>query len=424
MTWEDRLKEAAYTSPGGDRFTFYYENVSKSFSKKTTAFNFPDVDGTYIQDMGRTGRRLPMRFIFWGSNCDLEADNFELALSETGVGTLEHPMYGSIQVVPFGAITRRDDLKNAANQVTIQCTLYETTDVIFPTADGDASSAVAEAITIFEETGATTYETDLSFGSKVEQALNKNVYTKQLDKIKVGLQAAADAQADTQKAFDAVYNSINDSIDTLVGDPLTLAFQTSIMAGTPARSNALIQDKLDAYGNLAQDIFGLDTKDAGTGSANTNEFITNYLYASNLVVGAASSAVNNQFELKTDALSTADYLLNLFEDLGTWQDANLESLETVDTGETYQAVLRVIGLVAGFLVEISFTLLQEKKITLDRDRNYVELVAELYGDISDEKQNFDSGILFQTPHLVNGRWSDRAPIGKAIIAVWSTSAAS
>ena len=55
MAWNDRLHEAAYNSPSGVRILFDYENVRKSFDKKTTAFNFPDADGTFIQDLGHSG---------------------------------------------------------------------------------------------------------------------------------------------------------------------------------------------------------------------------------------------------------------------------------------------------------------------------------------------------------------------------------
>ena len=91
MSWNDRLKQAAYNSPSGARVVFDYENERKSFDKKTTAFNFPDADGTLIQDMGHTGRRYPMRVFFWGDDYDVLAKVFEAALQERGAGKLEHP---------------------------------------------------------------------------------------------------------------------------------------------------------------------------------------------------------------------------------------------------------------------------------------------------------------------------------------------
>ena len=51
MAWNDRIREAAYTSPSGERIIFGYENVSRKIDKKTTGFDFPDADGTFVQDL-------------------------------------------------------------------------------------------------------------------------------------------------------------------------------------------------------------------------------------------------------------------------------------------------------------------------------------------------------------------------------------
>ncbi len=87
MSWNDRLREAAYTSPDGTRLTFHYENVSRTFDKKTSSFEFPDADGTYIQDTGHSGRRYPMRLFFWGDDYDIDAEAFDALLRERGVST-------------------------------------------------------------------------------------------------------------------------------------------------------------------------------------------------------------------------------------------------------------------------------------------------------------------------------------------------
>ena len=108
----------------GDRFVFDFENVNLSVDKKTTAFNFPDVDGTYVQDLGHTGLRYPLRVFFWGDNYDDISNAFLNSLLEKGIGKLEHPLYGVKDVVPFGSITRRDDLKTAANQAVFEVTFF------------------------------------------------------------------------------------------------------------------------------------------------------------------------------------------------------------------------------------------------------------------------------------------------------------
>ena len=416
MSWEDRIKPAAYTSPSGKRYKFDYEDVSKSWDKKTSSYNFADANGTYVQDLGRTGRRLPMKFFFWGENYDVAANNFENALAEKGSGILEHPVYGRINVVPFGTINRKDSIVSEGNQAVIECDLFETTNLIYPSAQGDPETAVAESITNFRDSASKQFSTALNISSKVKQALAKNAVIKALKAFKVGLQKVAAIQADVQKTFDAVFDSINDGMDTLIGAPLTLAFQTQIMIGAPARAFGLLADKLEAYGNLARSIFGKDKKggaDVGRlpslDDSIENGFIIDHLFASSAVCSMAAASVSNVFSTKKQVLEAAESILTINDELNTWNDLNTGTLEAIDTGGSYQALQRVIALVAGYLVEISFTLLQERRITLDRPRNFIELCAELYQE-TDAKLDF-----FLQSNALTGSEIWEIPTGREIV---------
>ena len=380
MAWQDRLKEAAYTSPSGTRFVFSYENVGKSVSKKTSAFNFPDAEGTFVQDLGYTGRRYPLRVIFWGDDYDEEADAFEAGLLEKGTGKLEHPLYGTIDVVPFGEISRRDDLKTAANQAIVELQFWETIGLLYPTGQTDPADAVLEAVDEYNDAEAEQFEEILDTDSAGELATFKNSYQSLLDTSRNALKAVADAQADVKRAFDAVYDSINAGIDTLVSDPLTLAFQTTQLLQTPALALANVQARLDAYGGLVDQITG-NIRTPSLDSKNANTFQTEDLFASTSITGLIVSVVNNQFETKSDALAAAEALLDISDQLTTWRDANYDSLGQIDTGKAYQQYQRAVSLAAGFLVQISFSLKQERRVTLDRNRTIIDLAAELYGEV-------------------------------------------
>lgn len=386
MAWNDRIREAAYTSPGGDRITFAYENVRKTVDKKTTGFEFPDADGTYVQDLGHTGRRYPLRVFFWGDDYDQDAGQFEAALLERGIGRLEHPIYGTIDVVPFGTITRRDDLKTAANQAVVEVTFWETIGLIYPAAQTDPASAVLSAVDEYNASAAAEFEDVTSLDSAVEQASFKNSYEALLDSARAGLQTVADAQESVQKQFDAIYDSINEGIDVLIAQPLTLAFQTTQLLQSPARVLTNIQARLDAYGDLANSIISGDgaVVKPGNDSTNSNQFHTNDLYASTYVTGSVVSVVNNEFTTKTEALEAAERVLTQLEDVTNWRDDNFQSLEEVDSGAAYQQLQEAVALTAGFLVEISFSLKQERRIVLDRNRTIIDLAAELYGSVDDQ----------------------------------------
>lgn len=391
MAWNDRISEAAYTSPSGIRITgFSYEDVSREFDRKTEVFEFPDADGSLVQDNGVSGRRYPLRLFFNGDDHDLDSDLFIDAISERGEGILEHPRYGAVNVVPFGKISQRDDLKTAANQTVIQITFFDTISLIYPAVQSDPASAVLTAIDEYNASAAAEFEGSTSLGSSVDAATFKNDYLALLGSASSGLQDVAATQDDVRTQFNVIVDSINQGIDILVSEPLTLAFQTAIMIQTPAMALTSITARLYAYNNLANSIIVGDDAVATPSLDNSspNTFHTKDLYASTYVAGSVVSVVNNQFTTKTEALAAADAILSQMEAVTNWRDDNFESLGEVDTGAAYQQLQEAVALTAGFLVEISFTLKQERSFVLTHARTIIDLVAEFYGSVDDQLDFF------------------------------------
>lgn len=380
MPWNSRIVEAAYTSPGGTRLTFLYENVSQSVSKKTTGREFPDVNGTYVQDLGHSGRRFPLRLIFWGDDCDLEAEAFDAVLLETGTGKLEHPIYGTKNVVPFGDITRRDDLKTAANQAIIEVTFWETIELIYPTAQGDPASEVATSVDEYNAAAAAEFENSIILDTVNAAVTLKNDVVALVDSVQSGLEAIAAVQAAVEKQFNAIVDSINTGIDVLIDQPLAMAFQITQMIQAPARALASIKARLSAYKDLATALISGDGADV----SNVNELRTRDLYVSSYVTGSVLSVINNQFLTKTEAIEAAEEILEQLEAAIAWRDAQFEALGEVDTGGAYQKLQNAVAIVTGFLVEISFTLKNERRIVLDRDRTIIDLAAEIYGTVDED----------------------------------------
>lgn len=392
MAWNDRVREAAYTSPSGTRITFGYEDVRKTVEKKTTGFEFPDANGTYVQDLGHSGRRYPMRVFFWGNDYDQDSDSFESLLLEQGVGKLEHPIYGAIDVVPFGTVTRRDDLKTAANQAVIDLTFWETIGLIYPDAKDDSGNSVLLAVDAYNDAASQNFGDVVDLDTAIERVSLKNSYQSLLGNASDGLQDIANEQDDVRRQFNAIVDSVNQGIDILVEDPITLASQTTQLIQSPARSLADIVSRLDEYGSLLSSITSSNNPIfvPGNDSRNSNEFHTNDIYASTYVTGSIVSVVNNQFFTKTEAISAAETILNQLDSLVVWREANYASLDQIDTGESYQKLQEAVAITAGFLVEISFSLKQERRIVLDRDRTIIDLTAELYGSIDDQLDFFIS----------------------------------
>jgi prophage DNA circulation protein len=381
MSWQDRIKQAAYNSPSGDeRIVFDYEDITKSVGKKTNAFEFPDVNGTYIQDLGNTGRRYPFRIIFWGDDHDLLSNQLENMLLENGIGILEHPVYGSIDVIPFGDINFKNDLKTETNQTVVEVTFWETIKLVYPIDQKNLTSEILDSVSKHNNDSAELFEDVLNLDSVIEKSVFKNEYTSLLDNVSLVMESVVSEQASIQKQFNVVNDSINNSIDILVSDPLTLAFQTNILIQLPARSSSAIADRLNAYNNLFQSVItGANSISASSSdSRNKNTFYTKDLYASTYITGSVISTIDTQFITKIDALLTAEKIINQMDDFIAWRDTNFASLSIVDTGESYQQLQNAVSLTVGFLIDLSFSLKQERRVILESPRTMVELIAELY----------------------------------------------
>lgn len=375
MAWTDRIRQAAYTPPSGTRFNFSYEDVGYSRTKKTTEFEFPDANGTFVQESGSTGRSYPLQCIFWGPECDREADAFDAALFERGTGKLDHPMYGTVDVVPTGTITRRDDLKSSANQVIIEVTFVATIGLSYPSSQSDPSNQVLASVTDFNQAQALEFSQNIGLNSTFSVSSFRGQFEFLLNQSVSDLRNIAKTTADILTKFNLYYDSLTRGLSTLTSDPETLALQTAFLIQVPTEATSSpIATRLSTYSTLAAELTS-ETTDT------PQNFYTRDLFASLHVTGAILSTVYNNFETRASAISAAVFVLDLFEAVNKWKDNNIVVLGVFDTGAAYQQLQKAVALTAGYLVEISFTAKQERRIVLDRARTIVDLTAQLYGSV-------------------------------------------
>lgn len=410
MPWQDRLREAAYRSPNGTRTVFTFQDVSRVAEKKTSAFDFPDADGTLVQDLGRKGRRYPLRVLFAGDDHDLEADAFELTLLERGAGVLEHPRYGQVDVVPFGEITQRDDLKTRANQTVIEVVFWATIGTAYPTGQTDGAAEALAAVDEYQAAASQELEDALVVDTQFEEVTFRDQWGGLLDNVESALAEVAETSAEVERQFNDINDSINRGIDVLIAEPLTLAFQTIALIKAPARAVAQIERRLEGYGNLASSITNGSSNRIGTGSAGTprtiqptndsraaNELASRQVFAQGAVAGSVTAAMASAqapedeggYTTQPQAIAAAEQLLDQFEQVTDWADNNYRQLDgtgvkglpVVDTGAGYQQLQKAVSLAAGVLVQLAFNLRQERRVTLDRARSLYDFVGEYYGDI-------------------------------------------
>lgn len=390
MSWADRLGEAAYTSPSGTRQTFLYEDVSKEVDKRTATFMFPGVDGTYVQDNGQSERRFPLRCIFTGPDCDQEAEAFEALLLERGQGNLEHPLYGKKKVVPYGTITRRDDLVSAANQSIIEVTFWSTIGAVYPSSGFSAKGQLLQSLGKSSNSLSRTFSKTMKLQTEARRASAKLSVREALRNVQGAMQRVASVTDSVDREFRRLQSEINFGIDVLIGQPLLLAQQIMNLVTAPARALAGILSRLEGYANLLDRMVKSSASSPADASVipalrvrRANEFQIASLVASAAVQGSVTSVSETTFTAKPEAIAAAEAILAQADALTVWSDGRNADLEQIDEGEGYQALQETVALAVGFLVEISFSLVPERAIVLDRPRNIVELAAELYGSVDD-----------------------------------------
>lgn len=173
---------------------------------------------------------------------------------------------------------------------------------------------------------------------------------------------------------------------------ITLVEQTALFCQTPGRSGSPILEQLSAYRELLTFITTREPEVAipTFDSRNSNTFHVREVYAQQLLSGAIVSVVNTTFNTRENALGAAEAILFEFERVQAWREENYASLGEIDIGTAYQQLQEAVALTAGFLVEISFTLKQERSVTLTFPRTMIDLVAELYGEIDGQLDFFMS----------------------------------
>ena len=378
--WRTRTKEAAYTGPSGTlRQKFVYTDLSQEVEKKTTVFEFPESLGTYVQDMGVTGRRCPMVCYFTGGDCDYKADTFMEALSETGAGVLEHPVYGPITVTPVGTIKREDPRASGGNVVTITVNFVETIALAYPNVEQSASDGITvgasqwyagSAIYFDKQAKLETAKVRRSFADKVNDALND---------LEEFLKPMYDTFEDIQKGYDAISGSITRGLDILIGQPATLMAQVSILIDAPSRLLSSLKAQLEGYVNV------IDTTLNGQPESD-NDYLFDNVVAGSSMASICKSAVSGTFGTQEEAIAYANTLATKFDEYTEWRDTQFRDRGLVDDPDSYRALQDTVALTIGNIITTSFTLSRRFEITLDRDRNIVELETELYGTVD---QNMD-----------------------------------
>lgn len=387
MSWIDRLRALTYTSPTGREFTFKFEDLESSFEKKGEAIDFINSDETLSRDYGASARQFPVRLFITGGDCDLTARDFDNAIHEKGFGRLEYPLQGTFDVTPIGKVTRRDDLASAANQVVFELTFFETTDLLGPSRSEDPGRQVADYSAAYETAVSAEVAAKTAPSVEVPKENLKQNFLKNLNGSKNSLLSSIKkASQKTRKFIFDTYAMVEGSIDGALDDPYSLAVTTILTVKALADAPEQIAGRFSNYGDMLRRITGTSLvpkiSTVADGPKARTDFAQNVLYAGAALSGQVTAAIGEPYKTRGDALRAALELIDNLDIFRTWVELNVEALASLGVVNDYddQDLVRAVHRAAGNIIDLSFGLLQEREIILDRPWGLVPLAARIYGD--------------------------------------------
>jgi hypothetical protein len=94
------------------------------------------------------------------------------------------------------------------------------------------------------------------------------------------------------------------------------------------------------------------------------------------------------FKSREEAIAAAEDLQDIFESVKDKLDEELDKDVLIETSESYSALLEVYQKTVALVLNTAFSLRKRRVVVLDRDRQVIELLAELYGDIDNHIDEF------------------------------------
>jgi prophage DNA circulation protein len=368
-----------------------YEDVSRETDLKTTTFTFPGKPGAYIQSHGRAGRRFPFTCIFAGTDCMEKADVFESALCEKGYGELRHPVYGVFKVVPTGTIKRSDKLVSGLNQSLVDIEFSETiTDTDVPQSIINTESTIEETLSAMEDAAAVAFAADFAADDVSDAIQAQSIVKEQTHSLTKTLGALAKTNSSAWTEFQTIQRALESGIDAIFTNKLNTARMILNLTKTPARIVISATEKIRGYSRLVKQLINGAIRDPFGAVTLRNQFAATrlnlYAAIANVASGVALSSIQAGtsravFASREEAVGASDSILTLLSMIKDFQDAKTSKDVFVDTDAGYSELLAIVTASLDMIMNASFSLPTRRVITLDRDRQIIELAAELYNDI-------------------------------------------
>jgi hypothetical protein len=376
MSWEQQINQNFIITCGdGATYQPLYDDkaIVKDVEYNLSEFNFPNVEGTFVDRRLRKGSRYAMTIIFQGANHLNEVARFENSAKDRRPWVVEHPKYGRLNVQP--ASLNFDDA--TLNFTRVTGTLLETILRGVPTVTINPKDQIENLQRIAFDSGS------LLFAS--EPPIPQNMAVTNASLYASGVNSGA-SQLQTESYFN-LFNDANAAILNATAEPLAAirALQAVILA--PSQFTLSVRQRLQIFTNQLNLLFG--TLPNINSQANKYQFEVTSGSLITSMCSAASTPLPQDYVNMVDVLNVVDIILNAQSTF----IASLDSLQTDNGGNTdsyvpgfefVTDVTNTVNYTVSELFEIAISAQQERSILCDSDTNVILLAHRFYGLLIDD----------------------------------------
>lgn len=387
MSWVEKINyDLIITTGDGKKYKPLWLNANKGVEYNVSEFDFPNVNGTFVDRKRPRGRKFPLEIYFQGDDNIDQASAFEISASDPRPWIIAHPYYGNLTVQPISL-----NFDNSLHNVTkITGTVAETITENYP----KGSISPSDKISADKETLDTTFS--VSFANNVQpstadvNSLTENtqeLYSAGAKQVKLTDQAAE---------YFNLFNKANAAILNATSEPLIAIQAVKDVINYPSLLQESVQARLDLFvGQL--DLLSFEISNLLTPSSKRIYENNAGILISAMLFSASTPLDNTDYGNRDSVFRVIETLLNAYN---SYVEA-LDSIQTENGGspESYipdaSSLIALNGLLTftiSNLFNIALNAKQERVIYLEQDSNVILLSHRFYGPSQDDS-NIDKFIL-------------------------------
>lgn len=399
---EDAKRGLEYTSPSGRVYRPQFQKTSVHRQRNFKAFEFVDVEGAMIQDLGMSSDRFNLRMWFTGSNHHKQAQSFLSALSERGYAKLTLPLDDrDHRVVLPVDIKEENDLVDFINRTVFEVEFRETIGKYIDPENPEVAVAPESAASFSSKVGDLTEDSKEGFAEGLKTEGEEVVGISLLKSINAKLKTGLNFDGEWVNVLDTAKEQINDlrkiqstlikefesvtaSIDQLANDfleaPLILASQIQSALNIP--KFPLFENLIDSYGTF---IRGLQDPPRSYGRNSNNYLHIQTIFGVSAISSLALKTTSSDFETRQSAIDALDEVKDIYENFVTYLEAQEEATSELKLVQrfsvapnVYEALYAVVQGITGRIEQRAAGLRQVVEKTVTYPTTSLNIAAQYY----------------------------------------------